>query len=293
MNTLTIERESKTKKGKTRRFSAVYLSSIRADILWDGGRTDTGRVERPVFLAVAGGDTALRPFLANLRMGRRADIKTEDNRRYDESLAIQLLRSTRYDEVAQRHGDTTIVQLLHPDIWPVEPGMVDPDHVSFLSIAPAWWHREQLDDLLADRELAGRVLAHAERTGLRLAPNQGTSRNSKPDLTDDELLDLLPDAARFIQYLDRRTRRPIPNDPAFYLQIFIYALARGQASLSKAHEYYWKSPLSWAYHKWASGFDEFETAAAGFRPGVVMHLTTEAADEFLAGQVKIYTEAMN
>lgn len=277
MNVLQITREAKSKTGKSRQFAATYLSSIRADMLWDGGRTDTGKVGRPVYLAIAGTDMALRPFIANLRMGRRADIIKPGYRSYDEPSAVALLKSVKYDTATQRHGEVTILEFMHPDIWPVEPGMVEPDRVSFLSVAPGWWHARQMEVLAADREMTGRILGHAHRAGL--PDGMGAQ------FTDEQLLDHVPDAARFIQYLDRRTRRPIPNDPAFYLQAYLMALGHGWASRAK-NDY----SSAWGVHRWAAGFVEFETARMGLRPGIVFHRSVEETDEFLAGQVKHYVE---
>lgn len=285
MNQLQITKESKTKNGKSRQFAAIYLSSIRADMLWDGGRTDTGKVERPVYLAVAGPETTLRPFLANLRLGRRADVLSPERPSWDDTTAVQMLKSVNYDTAVQRHGDVTVCQFMHPDVWPVDPGMVDPDTVAFLSVAPVWWHERQMAALADDRAMTGRLLAHAHRAGLATQPRRGEP------LSDDDMLDFAPDAARFVQYLDRRTRRPIPNDPAFYLQLYLGALAEGIASRSKAHQY--RTAHSWAFHHWAMGFDEFNTAALGLRPGTVFSATVDRTDEFLARQVRLYTEAQD
>lgn len=297
MHTLTITKEAATKTGKTRSFSAVYLASLRADPLWDGGRTDTGKVVRPVFLAVAGSEAALRPFLANLRLGRKAVDTQGDRSRYNQETAyVALLKSAVYTTALQRHEAGTVAQIFLQELFLVDPGMIDPGIVSFLVTTPGWWHAAEAAALAADREMCGRLLDHARRAGLHGVPagvdgGPGFGHRYKGDpLTDDELLDLAPEAARFAQFLDRRTRRPIPNDPAFYLQAYVRAFGLGLASRAHNGNY---GARRWCEQEWARGTQEFNMTRFGFRPSAVFHATPAAVDFFLAGEVRLYHEVSN
>ncbi len=98
----------------------------------------------------------------------------------------------------------------------------------------------------------------------------------------------MPEAARFAQFLDRRTRRPIPNDPAFYLQAYMRAFHYGVASRSHGHY----NPPRWDRHSWAKGFMEFDMQKMGFRPAAVFYAHTGVVDQFLAQEVHLYHTCM-
>ena len=69
----TVSWPSGAKKPKTRSFTAVLLAFVTADLLWEGGQASANE-KRPVYLAIAQTDTAMRPFLANLLAGEKAEI---------------------------------------------------------------------------------------------------------------------------------------------------------------------------------------------------------------------------
>ena len=292
MHTLTITKEAATRTGKTRSFSAVYLASLRCDPLWEGGRADTKNVMRPVYLAVAGSEAALRPFLANLRLGRKAQIFNPARPAYNqEAAAVALLKSVQYATAFLRHEAGTVAQIYLPELFMADPGMIDPDIVAFLSVTPEWWAARELERLQADREQAGRILDHARRAGLHGVPaarRAAGNRAPGDPWTDEELLALVPEAARFAQFLDRRTRRPIPNDPAFYLQAYTRAFLYGLASRPHGDRY---GARRWDEQPWAAGTGEFNMKRLGFRPAAVFRAAVEDVDTFLAGEVRHYHQS--
>lgn len=289
MHTLTISREAKSRTGKTRSFSAVYLASIRCDAIWEGGQTDTGLVVRPVYLAVAGSDAALKPFLANLRMGRKAVVHDPKARSWDKSNSyIALLKSIQYGYAVQRHGDSSLVQVYLPEVWQVDPGMTDPEELRFMAATPVWWHSAQMETV--GYAASSKILEHARHAGLHALPTFTAGHHhqyASDPFTDDDLLDLVPEAARFIQYLDRRTRRPIINTPAFYLQAYLFAFRSRLASRPVNDRY----RRIWWQQDWAvDSFQTFGIDRLGLRPPVAFKATADQVDEFLAGQVRLYKE---
>src|SRR5262249_28791524 len=73
MQELVIDLDPDPKPGKkTRAFRATMLASIEADLV--ANTESNKRTSRPVWLVLAGLETELRPFVANLRLGRRAKV---------------------------------------------------------------------------------------------------------------------------------------------------------------------------------------------------------------------------
>src|SRR5689334_787467 len=106
MRLLTIEHEppknpSRRRGGfreiKTRSFSAVKLAHVCAGMLWDGGQTEDAPI-RTVWIAFASSDTEMRPFLANIKSGKVAELYDPNRRSYDRSkpTRYELLRSAGY-----------------------------------------------------------------------------------------------------------------------------------------------------------------------------------------------------
>ncbi len=291
MKKLVIDVKSTVKEGKTRRFSAVMLGYVTADLLWEGGGHQTET--RPVYITVAGTDAALRPFLANFHSkGAKADLHLSDRSSWDKSRHwFRCLKSAKYEAVWQRDADpggVHMVSLFQRSLFAADPGLIDPDCCSFLSVPPLWWHNEQLATIRADHELAGKVVAHARALGLLDTDKE--TRIGVPITFEDEeaFINMLPQAAHFMMCFDKRTRRPLVNDLAFALQVYLSALADGLASTSK------QSSWDWARQKWASnGFSEISSIKLGLKPGVIMHVRHERLDEFLTNQVKLYSEVQH
>lgn len=277
MMQLTIEVQDKIKDNKSRSFSAILLGYIAAP-LWDGGTTDTNSI-RPVYLSLTGTETSLRPFLANLKRGAKAlmsDTKNGYVSRNDRT-NIECLRSAGYETFWHRMSDgAAVVTLYLPEVFAVDPGMIDPDRCDFLSMPPLWWCEKQ-SRLLADK--TAEVIRHAAALGLTsLAGGKDRHIPIEKVYTNEQIVELIPMAGHFAMMLDRRTRRPLINDMRFSLQIYIAAFYHGLASVPNGSS------------KWSGPFKTSGTDRLGFATGTLVRVTHAKLDAFLAQQIAIYQE---
>lgn len=144
MQLLTIEqgKEKETTHRiatKTRQFSAVKLAHISAGMLW--GNNATTDATRPVWVAFAGGETELRPFIANMRKGKLAAVidGTQSSYSRGKPTRFELLRSAGYSYTSRRvalpdgtNGETVIAAL--DDLIEVDPGLIAPEGIRFLAL---------------------------------------------------------------------------------------------------------------------------------------------------------------
>ena len=228
-------------EGKGRAFSATLVSYVTADNLCPGGSSDN---IRPIFMAFAGTDTELRPFVANLRLGRKAENGYRGREKFE------VLKSAGFQVSWQRTPKGSLVNIFAPDLFALDPGMVDPAGVSFCMLPAQSWLRP-------------------------LAVPVPTC------VPEDRRADVLALAALFIAYLDRRTRCPLVPDSRFYVQVLAAALDEGLASWSSKGR-----SRDWGRHD--RSFEEYNTAAVGLAPGVVFHAAHDTLEEFLARQVKTF-----
>ena len=263
MQNLTIQSGD---SGKGRSFSAALLAHVEADALWFGGAAST-EVTRPVWMAVAASETELRPFLANLRCGKRADTGT--GRRNDRGQRFEILRSAGYHFSTQRTPAGAILTAYLRDLFVLDPGMVDPTGVGFVMLPPRSWIDQQTR-ALGEPAIHGAV-KHVRRLGL--AP-------AKVDLEA-----LVPAATLFCAYLDRRVRAPLVPDVAFQLQVFCAALSAGLASFTCPTESY--RDVGWGQHR-GLGFSESQTARVGLAPGVACLAKHTAVEALLAEQASMF-----
>lgn len=240
MKELTIQPQ---KEGKGRSFGATLVSYVEhRDLVPRGGDTI-----RPVFLALAGSDNELRPFVANLRTGKKAETGYKSREKYE------VLKSAGYQVTWQRTPKGSLVTLFAPDLFALDPGMVDPRGVMFCILPARRWLRP------ADAALPVPECVPEERA--------------------DDVRRLAP---LFAAYLDRRTRCPLIPDPRFYVQLLANALDEGLA--------WWGSrPESWQ-RPWATSltFTEYGTDELGLAPGVCCRVGHEALETFLANQVALF-----
>jgi hypothetical protein len=233
---LTIEPQ---KEGKGRSFRATLVSYVEARRLWPAGNDTI----RPVHMTLAGSDQELRPFVANLRTGKKAVCGYKSRERYE------VLKSAGFQCAWQRTSKGSVVTLFAPDLFCLDPGMVDPKGVSFVMLPARAW----------------------------LKP---TAVALPPCVPEERAEDVLRSASLFIAYLDRRTRCPLIPDERFYVQVLANALDQGLASFSRKNRY---------ASSWGEGsLVEVGTEDAGLAPGILFSSTHETLETFLAEQVKTY-----
>lgn len=305
MNILTIE-PAKHKEGshrsaaKSRRFSAIKLAHICAGMLWNGEAKD-GPV-RPVWIAFAGSDTGLRPFVANMRAGRLAVLEDPSERSYSRGkpTRFELMRSAGYSFTARRlalpDGTTseTVVAALD-SILGIDPGLITPEGVSFLALPPCWWVEREHAAMLADRQMCAEIDRHLRA----MRPHrQAMGIPETIDLSTETMLPIVPIAVYVRSYLDRRTRRPMFMTPAFAVQLYLAGLAAGVFSLASTSRSRYKQqdssdPWRFARHTWADTFVEKDTATIGLMPGVAALATHTKVDRLLAVEVARYVALTN
>jgi len=203
MKDLVIQ-PSEGKKGRS--FQAVCVAVMTANALFPEAN---GKTIRPVFAMFAGTDQELRPFMANLRLGRKAEPPIASYRKQGDGERVEFLKTVGFQVAWQREAEGSIATIYHPDLFRPDPGMVDPAGITFVMLVPNDWADAQDVDLKAAAD-------YVKGFGYKL--------------TDEELQALVPTAYLFAAYIDRRTRCPLIADGRFYLQLLCAALDNGMAS---------------------------------------------------------------
>jgi hypothetical protein len=261
------------KEGKGRSFSAVHLAHLEADSLWPGGQTSKDSI-RPVWLQVGGTEAEMRPFVANLMLGRKAILG-----KGRKDTVIELMKSSKYrfdwQRVVEKRPDgkpdvTSIVTAYLPDLFRMDLGMVDLAGVRFCLLPTCEWVASSTID-------PGPAVAHVRATYGKVGV----------PLTDEALAELVPVAVLFASFLDRRSRCPLISDVRFYLQMFCAALAQGIAAWTRENTLNRWGCHSY-YHMNEVGIDDVRLFV-----GVSCMCSHEALEAFLAEQVRIYFEVTN
>ena len=247
------------KEGKGRVFSALCLATVEAKALWAGGYGDD---MRPVWSMFAGSDTELRAFVANLQMGKKAVFLRDSRYSYRKSDKLELLKSAGYVYTWQREAEGSVVTVFLPDLFRLDPGMVDPKGASFIVLPSVEWSKVQK---LEDRE----ILQHALKLNYSLPATKVQS--------------LIPMAFLFAAYLDRRTRAPLLSDGRFYVQLFLSCLSAGLATFTTDQHSSYRDPKFGVHSR--IGFTETDTLDVGLLPGVAFDATHEEIEKLLADEV--------
>ncbi len=256
---------------KSRQFQATCLGFITAYDLVE--ETDSSDNIRPVWATFVASEQGLRPFMANVRLGR---VLYRNAHRDDPKERMQFLKSARVQTEWQREPEGAAATMFYPEPFQMDPGFVDPERVAFITLVPEDWAVDQKLDV-------GKPPWHVMALAAKRSPNT----NKWPDwLTVQELERMVPTACLFAAMLDARTRCPMPTDPRFALQILIAALDSGLASLPNR----WSS---WASTCTGWGFSNNRFMAEGLERAGVRHAvqflgTHEQVDAFLAEQVAVY-----
>ncbi len=263
---IVIAPEKEGQKGRS--FSALYLAGIRADALWQGGQAETENL-RPVWCLIATTEAEVRPFMANLRLGRKAAFMPAAGGGYvskrDAQAKLELLKSARYRIELQRTAHGTAALAFLPDLFALDPGMVDPAGIKFCMLL----EQAEVDRQAEEWSVTG-AMDHLRRIKFhRFAGEQ------------DRIRQLLPLAPCFAAYLDRRTRCPLLKDPRFYAQLLVRCLDIGMASLTKPPGHTYHRDAAWGVNTRL----DFETEGVeelGYAPALAFHAGHEDFERLLA-----------
>ncbi|MDQ2807383.1 MAG: hypothetical protein M3Z04_10810 [Chloroflexota bacterium] len=294
---------------KTREFRAGLVGYVAAGDWWGGGSSGAENI-RPVYATFVAGEGAMRPFLANLRLGRRAIVQPyRDQLVYGGSAPtgyLELLKSAGYQALEQRvtggpQGATLFSTLYLPTVCTLDPGLIDPTGIRFVALTPQAWIRAQQATFSADSAAVAAVAAHVQALGLVGTPRPAGGA----PWTLADLLALVPQAVHTVAYLERRTTRPLVNTVAFSLQLFLAGLERGLFSLPhpvdagtrtlrfRPGDYDPADRWHWARHTTITYQTFFAdgVAALGLAAPVACHHPHTVIDPFLAQQVTRYFAA--
>lgn len=266
-------RDARIEQGgeKGRTFRAGLLASLDANGLWPGGDT-ANDVSRPVLSVFAGSDQEMRSFVANLTSGRKVILGDRRSRGRGDVLEFQ--KSAGYEVAWQRTSVGSTATVFLPELFQLDPGMVDPRGVSFVAAPREGW--------LAEQEVPGAdaAAAHAGRLGYTF------SRDEDPSWFFRSLHSM---SHYFVAMLDRRTRCPILADGRFYLQLLLAFLDAGNASLGSDSHYGGDRGQFGRKHS-PTRFVSVGAAQVGIWNPIAFRATHEEVDEVLSAQTTKFFE---
>jgi hypothetical protein len=265
-------------EGKGRSFRAMCLAMVQADCL--SPLAPNSDVVRPVLAVFAAGDAELRPFVTNLQLGRKAEFDGGSRR---DKVRVEFLRSGGYQVFTQRETEGAIATVCIPDLFRIDPGMVDPDAIRFVTLPRAAWLHQEPEDRAEASELRDTY-----RMMVRYVTGIGFDQ-----LTEDHLMRLAPLSYLFAAFLDRRTRCPILADGRFYLHLLLACLRDGLAGFARD-----KRPSGYGYHDrrplgYAAEFDSFVVEGAteaGFGGAIAFKAKHEEFETLLAAETTVFVQ---
>jgi hypothetical protein len=252
-------------EGKGRAFHAVLLASVEADQLWAGGNTSTDNI-RPVWAMFAGSDQELRAFVANLQMGRKANLQRAGYYRRGKEDRVEFLKSSGFQTIWQREEEGSLVTVFLPELFQMDPGMVDQEVIRFVLLPTQGWHKKQEID-------AAPLIKHAKKCGYTLPP--------------ERIAELAATSFLFSAYLDRRTRCPLVADGRFYMQLMLGCLKSGAATFAATSDYSYNREEPFGVHPHRQYYER-NTADVGLLPGIAFHAGHTSFEELLAQEVALF-----
>jgi hypothetical protein len=217
---------------------------------------------------------------------------------------LELLKSAGYRMLWQRlvggpDGPLAIVTAYLPELFVLDPGLIDPAGVQFVALTPQWWAQQQLAQLRADAPAWDALQTH-----VAALTRMGPLGPSEPESSREELLALVAQAVHCVAFIERRTTRPLPPTPAFALQLFLAGLQRGILTVAAPTEPGQRASgrsagdpadpadrWAWARHPEVGALAECQTATVGLAPPVACRCPHATLDTFLAAEVERYFAA--
>ncbi len=258
-------------EGKGRSFAATCVALVTADSLWETG----GKTVRPVWAMFATSDAELKPFMANLRLGRKAEKASNANRSHGDEDRLEFLKSAGYQVTWQRAEEGSLATIFYPELFRLDPGLVDPSGIKFVLLVPTDWSETQQVDVSS-------AVKHVHTLA--------------PTLDVDLLSSLVPTAYLFAAFLDRRTRCPLVADGRFYLQLLVASLHYGFASFAGRNARYNPHREDWGHHPkhrfnveiGGDSYSRESIETIGFQHAISVLGKHEEFEAFLAEQVTLF-----
>lgn len=187
---------------KSRSFSASCLGMICCDVLLPA----QGNKKRPVFAQFVASQEEMRPFLANVRLGRALETSSSYRRRGGD--AYEFLKSAGHRVALQRFEEGVLATVWLPEPFALDPGMVDPHKIQFACLTPA------------RAEVPG---------GTALLAPYLTTEDYRHKLDADDAETLVALAPYVTQMLDTRVHAPLLKDPLFSVALVAAMFREGMA----------------------------------------------------------------
>jgi hypothetical protein len=217
---------------KTRLFQTGLAWYVCAPGLHQPAKT-TQDTLYPILLTIAGSPAAIKASRSNFQLGAYGRVHPAGERVHGSHLRLDLLPpgAYRWHASALTHpltGQTDqMLTAAHAALFERQAG-VDAQRIEFAYALPAWRQARLRADLHAQPALCAAILAHAEAYGVlhQHAP-QAPWPAAAPRWTTDELLAQVPLALDVLDYVQRRTYRPIPQAAPFRVQFYLAACRQG------------------------------------------------------------------
>ena len=254
-------------EGKGRVFHATCLGTVEADALWEGGTSNTDD-NRPVWAMFAGSEQGLRPFMANLTLGRKVlsgDASSHGRGRNKDRM--EFLKSAGYQTFFQREPEGVIATVFLSDLFRMDPGMVDPDVARFVLLIPSDWSEKQTIDPKP-------IVRHIRRL------------KAYEEIEEEEIRALVPLSFLFCSFLDRRTTAPLVSDGRFYMQLFLSCLEQGLASWASQRDQPYGRESRFGFHS-AFRF-EARIEGTGITRALAFQASHESIDRVMAEEVQTF-----
>lgn len=136
-----IETETKKDDGKGRTFQAHLLAWIDAPNYFDHGHCTSANKTRPVWMAVATTSQAARPFSINMLRGTTAAQTGYYSSSHPPKW--ELVRAAKYRKHHRKAAGGVVTTFFIPELFALNPGMVDPDYIRFVMLPSTKWIESQ------------------------------------------------------------------------------------------------------------------------------------------------------
>jgi hypothetical protein len=217
---------------KTRLFQTGLAWYVCAPGLHQPAKT-TQDTLYPILLTIAGSVAAIKASRSNFQLGAYGRVHPAGERVHGGHLRLDLLPpgAYRWHASALTHPGTgqtdQMLTAAHTALFERQAG-IDAQQVEFAYALPSWRQARLLAELQAHPALCAAILAHAEAFGLlHQHPTCPPWPASGPHWTPSDLLAQVPLALDVLDYVQRRTYRPMPQAAPFRVQFYFEACRQG------------------------------------------------------------------